>query len=152
MGVRCICYHDNRDLTMFSIDSWNVVICLMISLSRFTSFTHCAKSCKRTRTQNHSCGNSVHLSEKLTGTHAGTYSHSVESRAQVSFVCRVGRVFHQLLERQKAAVKSPPLPRTCTRTYLEQQGVLEDSLHGDHEQVSEGEATIIGSLRALLRK
>lgn len=35
-----------RDLTMFSIDNWKVVICLMISLSRFTSFTHCAKSWK----------------------------------------------------------------------------------------------------------
>lgn len=34
------------DLTMFSIDNWKVVICLMISLSRFTSFTHCAKSWK----------------------------------------------------------------------------------------------------------
>lgn len=39
---------ETRDLTMFSMDNWKVVICLMISLSRFTSFTHCAKSWKHT--------------------------------------------------------------------------------------------------------
>lgn len=33
---------------MFSMDNWKAVICLMISLSRFTSFTHCAKSWKHT--------------------------------------------------------------------------------------------------------
>lgn len=33
-----------QTLTKFSMDNWKVVICLMISLSRFTSLTHCAKS------------------------------------------------------------------------------------------------------------
>lgn len=66
----------------------------MISLSRFTSLTHCAKSWK------HTIEELIYHNNNLLIKNIHTYSHGIKSQAKVLFVFSIGGVLDQLLEKQ----------------------------------------------------
>lgn len=128
------------------MDNWKVVICLMISLSRFTSLTDCAKSWK------HKTDQLMWINGERTREHTLTL---MASRAMRRFSLSVGSVVCLTSSWRNTGYSQSQrpgsdAPQTAAGTYLDQQVVFQDPLHGDHEQVSERKASAVCSVWTLL--